>query len=136
MMADDESIPVFTASAPMSPITASIWERTVSTGISTTSTTSRVFWAVTAVMTDVPYTPSAAKVFRSAWMPAPPPESEPAMVMALGTGLPVQDEMVNTYLCFRASSRPASFVMENLPCLTISHSTSSANRDGLSPGRS
>src|SRR3970282_695901 len=28
-------------------------------------------------------TPCAAKVFRSAWMPAPPPESEPAMVRAL-----------------------------------------------------
>ena len=45
--------------------------------------TPRVFWAVTAVSADVPYTPSAAKVFRSAWIPAPPPESEPAIVNAL-----------------------------------------------------
>src|SRR5512134_712605 len=31
----------------------------------------------------VPKTPNAANVFRSAWMPAPPPLSEPAMVSAL-----------------------------------------------------
>ena len=36
--------------------------------------------AVTAVITDMPKAPCAAKVLRSAWMPAPPPESEPAMV--------------------------------------------------------
>src|SRR5882672_1440619 len=42
-----------------------------------------VFCAVSAVMTEAPYTPSAEKVFRSAWMPAPPPESEPAMVTAI-----------------------------------------------------
>jgi hypothetical protein len=28
----------------------------------------------------VPKQPAAAKAFRSAWMPAPPPESEPAIV--------------------------------------------------------
>ena len=53
------------------------------------SVTSRVFCAVTAVMTDVPYTPYAAKVLRSAWMPAPPPESLPAMVIARATGVGV-----------------------------------------------
>jgi hypothetical protein len=42
-----------------------------------------VFCAVTAVTTEAPYTPSAEKVFRSAWMPAPPPESEPAIVTAI-----------------------------------------------------
>ena len=31
-----------------------------------------------------PWTPSAANVFKSAWMPAPPPLSEPAMVSATG----------------------------------------------------
>src|SRR5262247_3728403 len=31
----------------------------------------------------VPYTPCAANVFRSAWMPAPAPESLPAMVSAI-----------------------------------------------------
>ena len=36
-----------------------------------------VFCAVMAVIALVPYTPSAANVFRSAWMPAPPLESLP-----------------------------------------------------------
>ena len=49
-----------------------------------TPRTSAVFCAVTAVTTLVPNTPRAAKVFRSAWSPAPPPESEPAIVMATG----------------------------------------------------
>src|SRR6476661_10938509 len=35
-------------------------------------------------MTEAPKTPSAANVFRSAWIPAPPEESEPAMVSAIG----------------------------------------------------
>ena len=35
---------------------------------------------VTAVTAVTPYTPSAANVFRSAWMPAPAIESLPAMV--------------------------------------------------------
>src|SRR5471032_1526632 len=46
--------------------------------------TPRVFCAVSAVITDKPYAPSAENAFRSAWMPAPPPESEPAMVRTLG----------------------------------------------------
>ena len=44
-----------------------------------------VFCSVTAVMAEAPKTPRAAKVFRSAWIPAPPPESEPAMVRTRGT---------------------------------------------------
>src|SRR6202035_3344570 len=46
--------------------------------------TPRVFCAVSAVITEAPKTPSAAKLLRSAWMPAPPDESEPAMVSAMG----------------------------------------------------
>src|ERR1700722_6531935 len=46
--------------------------------------TPRVFCAVSAVTTEAPKTPSAAKLLRSAWMPAPPDESEPAMVSAIG----------------------------------------------------
>ena len=41
--------------------------------------TPQVFCAVSAVMAVMPKQPSAAIVFRSAWMPAPPPLSEPAM---------------------------------------------------------
>ena len=44
-----------------------------------------VFDIVTAVIADVPYKPCAANVFRSAWIPAPPPESLPAMVRATFT---------------------------------------------------
>ena len=42
------------------------------------------FCAVMQVIALVPCTPSAAKVLRSAWMPAPPPLSEPATVSATG----------------------------------------------------
>jgi hypothetical protein len=38
---------------------------------------------VIAVMTLVPKTLNWLKVLRSAWMPAPPPESDPAMVSAI-----------------------------------------------------
>jgi hypothetical protein len=40
--------------------------------------------AVTAVTTGHPRTPGAVKVFRSAGIPAPPEESEPAIVQAHG----------------------------------------------------
>jgi hypothetical protein len=35
-------------------------------------------------MTLVPWTPRAANVFKSAWIPAPPPQSDPAIVKAIG----------------------------------------------------
>ena len=47
------------------------------------SATPSVFCAVIAVTADTPYTPSAANVLRSAWMPAPAMESLPAMVSAV-----------------------------------------------------
>lgn len=50
-----------------------------------TPATPCVFCTVTAVTALAPNTPRAAKVFRSAWMPAPPPESEPAIVSTRGT---------------------------------------------------
>jgi hypothetical protein len=37
----------------------------------------------------VPWTPKAANVFKSAWIPAPPPLSEPAIVNATGKVLRV-----------------------------------------------
>ena len=40
-----------------------------------------------AAITDAPYTPSAENVFKSAWIPAPPPESEPAIVTAIAVML-------------------------------------------------
>ena len=50
-----------------------------------TAVTATVFWAVTAVIADMPCTPQRAIAFMSAWMPAPPPESEPAMERTRGT---------------------------------------------------
>src|SRR5690554_6347182 len=62
----------------------SIW-RTTSDGSSiATPCTPRVFCAVTAVRAEVPKQPSMAKVLRSAWIPAPPPVSLPAMVSVIG----------------------------------------------------
>ena len=49
-----------------------------------TETTSWVFWAVSATIAEVPCTPQRANAFRSAWIPAPPPESEVAIVIATG----------------------------------------------------
>src|SRR5262249_6262907 len=47
----------------------------------------------TAVITLIPNTRDAENVFRSAWVPAPPPESEPAIVSALGT--PIDDRSIH-----------------------------------------
>ena len=66
MISEFEIMPVFTASAPMSVTTASIWAATISGGISWTAVTPSVFWAVIAVSADIPNTPSAENVFRSA----------------------------------------------------------------------
>ena len=43
-----------------------------------------MFCTVTAVIAVIPKTPRALNVLRSAWMPAPPPESDPAIVSARG----------------------------------------------------
>ena len=47
------------------------------------SVTPVVFWAVKAVMALIAYTPCAIIVLISAWMPAPPLESLPAIVNAV-----------------------------------------------------
>ena len=62
-----------------------ICSRTTSADTTSTAETPCVFCAVMAVMAHTPYTPCAANVLRSAWMPAPAPESLPAMVSATGT---------------------------------------------------
>ena len=78
-------MPVFAASTPMSEKTASSCARTNSGGTSCTAVTPTVFCAVSATTTLMPWQPAAANAFRSAWMPAPPPESEPAIVRQRGT---------------------------------------------------
>ncbi|CAI7925227.1 unnamed protein product [Closterium sp. NIES-54] len=48
--------------------------------------TPRVFCAVTAVIAVAHHTPCAALDLISAWIPAPPPESDPAIVNTTGRG--------------------------------------------------
>ena len=68
----------------MSLATARTWSITISGGTVWIELTPSVFWAVSATIALVPWTPQRANAFRSAWMPAPPPESEPAIVSATG----------------------------------------------------
>src|SRR2546425_9159955 len=84
--AAEPSIPDFTAAGGRSSASASSWRVTSATGTGSQLLTPTVFWAVTAVTTLVPNTPNWWNVFRSAWTPAPPPESEPAIVRAIFTG--------------------------------------------------
>jgi hypothetical protein len=82
------SMPVLMAATSTSRDTASICARTSDAGSAKTSSTPVVFCAVTAVSAETPCAPKAAKVFRSAWIPAPPIESLPAMVSAVRMGGP------------------------------------------------
>jgi hypothetical protein len=72
-------MPTLTASTPMSSTTARTCATIIAGDTASTAVTATVFWAVTAVIAVVPCTPARAKAFRSAWIPAPPPESEPAI---------------------------------------------------------
>ncbi len=81
-MARLASIPVLTLRTSKSSSTVSICSRTKSGSIAATPRTWAVFCAVTAVRALVPCTRCAANVLRSACAPAPPPESDPAMVSA------------------------------------------------------
>ena len=56
-------------------------------GTGWTPVTPTVFCAVSAVIAVMPWTPQRANAFRSAWIPAPPPESEPAIERTAGTAL-------------------------------------------------
>ena len=77
-------MPILTASTPMSSATARTWATIISGEIASTASTPTVFCAVIAVIAVIPCTPQRAKAFRSAWMPAPPPESEPAIESTAG----------------------------------------------------
>jgi hypothetical protein len=83
-ISEEASIPLFAHLTSISIQTASIWSATASGARSNVLRTPVVFWAVTEVIEQVPWTPNAAKVLRSAAIPAPPPESEPAIVITTG----------------------------------------------------
>ena len=71
----------------MSSTTASICALTSRGFSAKTWVTPTVFCAVIAVIAVIPCTPHAENAFRSAWMPAPPPESDPAIDRTRGIRL-------------------------------------------------
>ncbi len=78
-------MPILTASTPMSSATARTWATISSGGTAWIASTPTVLCAVIAVIAVIPWTPQRANAFRSAWTPAPPPESEPAIESTAGT---------------------------------------------------
>src|SRR3954469_7494235 len=82
-------MPILTASTPMSSATARTCSTMNSPGTGWIAVTPTVFCAFSAVIAVIPCTPQRANAFRSAWIPAPPPESEPAIDSTAGTGLDI-----------------------------------------------
>ena len=80
MIAASLTMPILTASGRMSPKMQSICWATNSGEAFSMPYTPVVFCAVRAVMALIAYMRWAVMVLMSAWMPAPPEESEPAMV--------------------------------------------------------
>ena len=74
------SMPVFTASAPMSLSTTSICWAMKEGSMPITPCTPSVFCAVSAVMAVAAKPFIAVTALMSAWIPAPPPESDPATI--------------------------------------------------------
>src|SRR5436853_7654121 len=70
----------------MSEHTARSYSMIISGGMAWMALTAVVLWAMMAVIAVMPWTPQAANALRSAWIPAPPPESEPAIDRTAGTG--------------------------------------------------
>ena len=87
----------------MSSATARTWATIISGGTGVTISTPTVFCAVSAVIAVIPWTPQRANAFRSAWIPAPPPESEPAIERQAGMRPPWL--ILSGY--YRAASSPA-----------------------------
>jgi len=83
MRPEEETMPIFTASGKMSVKMASSSSPRNWGVASRMSVTPVVFWAVRAVMALMANTPLAVMVLMSAWMPAPPLESLPAIVNAV-----------------------------------------------------
>ena len=76
-------MPILTASGRISVKTLSICSFKNSGDTSKIPWSPVVFWAVSAVIALMAYTPLAVMVFKSAWIPAPPLESLPAIVNAV-----------------------------------------------------
>ena len=81
-------MPIFTASGRRSVNTLSSCKARNSGGTSKMPWTPVVFWAVRAVTALMANTPFMVMVLMSAWIPAPPPESLPAIVNTFFMSLP------------------------------------------------
>ena len=129
------SIPVLIARTSKSATTVSICAVTSPAPIASAAVMPTVFWAVTAVMAQTPCTPCAANVFRSAWMPAPPPESLPAIVRAVCIGWRL---VISWQKVFRARDASPDFGEGILPsCIAPQLQMSNLlSRHDLSAGRS
>jgi hypothetical protein len=84
MIAEENNIPVFTAPMGNASKTNLICSATILGSTAAILETLPGCSATTQVKAEVPYTPNRVKVFRSAWIPAPPELSDPAMVNATG----------------------------------------------------
>ena len=69
----------------------SIWSEIFFGSIGTIDLTPVVFWIVTAVIAVIAYEPRAVTVLMSAWIPAPPDESDPAIISILDLGFTLSD---------------------------------------------
>ncbi len=88
----------------MSSTTARTCATIISGGTAWTAVTPTVFCAVIAVIAVIPCTPQAANAFRSAWIPAPPPESEPAIDSTRGIGIGIAASLRGARQCHSARS--------------------------------
>ena len=82
------TMPTFTASGGISSNTARSCSSTTDAFTGSTRNTPQVFWTVIAVRALIPYRPNAPMVFKSAWIPAPPLQSDPAIVRTVFIRLP------------------------------------------------
>jgi hypothetical protein len=78
------SMPILTASGGKSLVKASSCCWTNSMGGTCTAVTPTEFCAVKQVTTLQQWNPKLDRASKSAWIPAPPPESDPAMVYTMG----------------------------------------------------
>mmetsp|Transcript_20626 Transcript_20626/g.46533 ORF Transcript_20626/g.46533 Transcript_20626/m.46533 type:complete len:223 (-) Transcript_20626:35-703(-) len=103
----EPTMPILMASAGRSLAKASTWAAMHSGVAAWTWVTPTEFWAVRAVTTLQPWHPKSRIVGRSAWIPAPPPLSLPAMVHTTG-GLREESEETGLSAAKRRAAHQAA----------------------------
>ena len=84
IISSSASIPIFITSGERSLFIELIWSMTICFGKGYIDWTPIVFCAVIAVTTVIAYPLKNVVVLISAWIPAPPPESDPAIIRIFG----------------------------------------------------